>query len=258
MNKLGCLQDKTDPRDYIYGNIFHKINVPPIVDYTPDMNRIRSQGAKGSCVSFALCAVREWQEYIQRGRIQRWDFSEEFLYAHTQVYPGGGSRPRDALKILKNIGIPLERQYPYVRGSDKKKLYPPIKDRNDPISMRMFNSARRFRIKGYVRLKTIDDVMQSLVVNGPCFLGVRWPEGWHNAGGNQSGKTMLTANAGKIGGGHGITIVAGYREERCFKIRNEWGRNWGDDGYAYMTFGGFKQYCIDAWALFDLKNPLLI
>lgn len=253
---LGYIPDKKDKRDYLYGTTFHAIKTPAVVDYTPEMGEVRNQGAKGSCVAFALTAIKEWQEFIQRGKSEQWDFSEEFLYDHVQVYPGGGAYPREALKVLQDVGIPLETHYPYVRGSDKYKLEPPVKNPKDPASMKMFGAARRFRASGYVRLRNVEEVMQSLTVNGPCFLGVQWLSGWFDTRGIGA-EAILRQNAGTISGGHAVCAVGYDRHKGLIKIRNQWGESWGHGGYAYMTFASFKQYAVDCWALYDFGSPLL-
>lgn len=255
---LGYLPDKKDPRDHLYGSTFHAISTPPMVDYTPEMTEVKSQGAKGACVAFAVCAIKEWQEYIQRGKTEKWDFSEEFIYDHVQVYPGGGSYPREALKVLMNVGVPLESQFPYTGGSDKYKLEPPVKNTKDQDSMHMFGAARRFRASGYVRLRNLEEVMQSLAVNGPCFLGVRWLSGWYDADETWGGMPLLKAYDGSVSGGHAVTIVGYNRRARLLKIRNQWGASWGGGGYAYMTFEAFDQCAVDTWALYDVGTPLKI
>jgi C1A family cysteine protease len=35
---------------------------PPSVDHTPKMTSVKDQGMLGSCVSFAVGAMKEWQE----------------------------------------------------------------------------------------------------------------------------------------------------------------------------------------------------
>jgi hypothetical protein len=152
----------------------------------------------------------------------------------------------DALKVLHDIGIPLERQYPYEKGSDKKKLTPPEKGLGN---LRLFNTARRFRAKGYVRIRTTEELMQSLTVNGPCFIGTEWLEGWYD-------EEILQADDGGISGGHAVCAVGFDRDAGLIKIRNQWGRHWGENGYGYMTFEAFNEHAIDCWCLYD-QNPLL-
>jgi C1A family cysteine protease len=244
---LGYTPDVKDRRDFTYKKAFRTVSTPALVDYTDEMNPIRNQGAKGSCVAFAFAAIKEWQEFYQRGFTEQWDMSEQFLYEHIQLHPGGGAYPREALKVLHDIGIPLEKQYPYKRGSDKNKLVPPEKKIGN---LRMFNTARRFRAKGYARIRNVEELMQSLTVNGPCFIGTEWLDGWYD-------KTILQAQDGRVSGGHAITAVGFDREEGLIKIRNQWGEHWGDEGYGWMTFEAFEEHAIDCWAIFDMGHPLV-
>lgn len=244
---LGYLPDKKDKQDFQYKTLFRSIAAPASVDYTKEMGPVKSQGAKGSCVAFACCAVREWQEYAQRGFTDQWDLSEQFLYEHIQIHPGGGAYPREAMKVLQKVGVPLERQYPYQRGSDKYKLTPPKKGLGN---LQVFNTARRFRAGGYARIRNTSELMQSLTVNGPCFIGTEWLDSWYDT-------DVLSADRSPVSGGHAVCAVGFDRRRKLIRIRNQWGKNWGDNGYAWMTFTAFDKHAIDCWTIYDLSSPLL-
>lgn len=251
---LGAQRDKRDKRDFAYRSMFREIAVPTLVDYEDEMSRIKSQGARGSCVAFACCAIKEYQESRERRFRRAFDLSEEFLYRHIQL-PGGGAYPRDAMKVLTKIGVPPEEMMPYNKRikSDKEKLVHPTKRGN----ARMFGAARRYRAKGYVRLKTIDEVMQSLATNGPCLIGVGWLRGWSTARRIFRGHPILDLPAGSEIGGHAIAVIGYDRRHAVLKIRNSWGKQWGLGGYAFITFAAFESQAWDCWATFDKNSPLL-
>src|SRR3712207_4370300 len=93
---LGSHKDRTDPRDYRVRVVRPAaLDVPRQLDYSPQLSPIRNQGRLGSCVSFAACKVKEWQEARQRRRAP-FDLSEAFLYELIRL-PGGGSYPRVAM-----------------------------------------------------------------------------------------------------------------------------------------------------------------
>jgi len=181
------------------------------------------------------------------------------LYRHIQQ-SGGGAFPRDAMKVLTKIGVPPEEMMPYNRRikSDKKKLMPPLKRGN----ARMFGAARRYRAKGYVRLRTIDEVLQSLATNGPCLTGIGWLRAWSNPASYfpdpySWSYPLLDIKRSEVLGGHAVTIVGYDRKHEVIKIRNSWGKDWGLLGYAFMTFAAFKSQMWDCWATFDKDSPLL-
>lgn len=252
MRTLGYLIDHHDSRDLIYGERMYSVMTPSEVDYRPEMPPIRNQHKQGACVSFALCAIKEWQEGYQRGFKEKFDFSEQFLYSHTQVFPGG-SFPREALTVLMDIGVPLESQMPYSKAKEVK-LEKPKKSLK---TINLYGTARRYRSKGYIRLKTVADVMQSLSINGPAFTGMEWLEGWNDLGGATEYHSTLKDKMGSVIGGHAVTIVGFQRRERRFIIRNQWSTSWGFEGYGYLPFAVFEKYAKDTWAIFDLDSPLV-
>jgi len=248
--KLGALKDKEDGKDHLYGNTMHSIDLPSVVDHQPFMSIVKSQGARSACVAFALCAIKEYQEIRQRNFRGTFDLSEEFLYSFIQE-EGGGAYPRNACEVLRKIGVATEEQYPWNKyiKSDLERLETP--DKKDKL---LYRTAKRLAISRYIRLHTLEDIMQSLTVNGPCLLGMKWWNNWSKD--ELSGYPVLDEGSGTYGG-HAICIVGFDRTARMFKIRNSWGSSWGKRGYAFLTFDAVAEYAWDIWAVFDKPHPLM-
>ena len=250
MKTFGAIPDRRDDRDYLYKRIAKQVKIPDLVDYEARMSPVKNQGPKGACVSFAVCAVKEYQEMRERGFREVIDLSEDFIYAQTQVFPGGGSYPRDAMKILTEKGVSPERFYPYERKSDKTKT-------ELKLTLRAMVSARRYRADGYVRLVDLDDVLQSCATNGPLTIGVEWLTGWDGKK-SLDKYPVLDAKKGMVDGYHEWVIVGYDATREILKCRNSWGREWGNRGYAYLTFDAFSRHAVDCWATYDRKSPLII
>ncbi|MDX2361594.1 MAG: C1 family peptidase [Crocinitomicaceae bacterium] len=48
------------------------------------------------------------------------------------------------------------------------------------------------------------------------------------------------------GGGHAMCVL-GYDDNRfggTFEVQNSWGRDWGDDGYVYISYDDFEEYVV--------------
>jgi hypothetical protein len=53
------------------------------------------------------------------------------------------------------------------------------------------------------------------------------------------------------GSGHAVALV-GYDDNRgAFKLRNSWGRRYGDNGYAWISYSDFRTYCRAAYSSMD-------
>lgn len=60
----------------------------------------------------------------------------------------------------------------------------------------------------------------------------------------------------KGSGGHAMTIV-GYDDTfngGSFRIVNSWGRDWGDDGYAWIRYSDFRRFCDSVFFTWLSKN----
>ncbi len=48
--------------------------------------------------------------------------------------------------------------------------------------------------------------------------------------------------------GHAMTIVGYDDEKQAFKIMNSWGKEWGEEGYMWLDYEGFKNRLVNAYA----------
>ncbi|WP_088188879.1 FlgD immunoglobulin-like domain containing protein [Desulfosporosinus sp. FKA] len=74
-----------------------------------------------------------------------------------------------------------------------------------------------------------------------------------------NGKSFITYDRSYIGA-HGLAVV-GYDDtiqtpdgQGAFKIVNSWGTNWGDNGFAYITYQEFMKSAIEGFVFTDLVN----
>ena len=160
---------------------------------------------------------------------------------------------RDLMKTITKVGVCEEKYMPYKKApkNDKVKLEPPPRG----TLSRMYGSARRFRSMGYIRLKTVDEVCQSLYFNGPCLIGIGWRKNW---GGKHetSSYPWLQVNEGVEVGFHSVVVCGYNKSSELFKVRNSWGTDWGKGGYVMLTFAAFEKHVFDCWATFDIKSPI--
>ena len=250
---LGALKDPEDVRDFPVRKIMRAVPLPASVDYEKKMPPVRNQFQRGACVAFATAATKEYQERMQRKTLKDLDFSEEWIYGQVRQ-AGGGAYPRDAVKLLAAVGVCREKLLPYnssITDDSQEVAFvaPPVAKIN----------AKNYMAQGYARLGSIEDMKQSLVVNGPFIIGVDWQNGWFAPKDKtSSGYPLLKPNDGGSAGGHAICIV-GYDDKiGGFKFRNSWSNQWGRNGYAYFSYDTIKENLNDAWTTFDISNPKII
>ncbi|MBU4527110.1 MAG: DUF4384 domain-containing protein [Alphaproteobacteria bacterium] len=218
------------------------------------------QGNQGSCVGWAVgYAARTLAEarrlsVDERPDIDRTRFSPSFIY--NQIRLGScddGSYPSDALDLLARTGVPLMRDFPY-DARDCARL-PTSED---------LSRAGAFRIKGYKRLFSSGStakhvaVRRSLANGHPVVIGMMVSDAFM-----QSGERYVPA-AGDLAalrmdqlGGHAMTVI-GYDDTKfggAFEVINSWGREWGNDGFVWVTYTDFNAFVMEGYELIPPDPP---
>lgn len=236
-----------------------KTELPPAVDLTPYCPEVRHQGYIFSCVGWAAgYGALSIQRAIlnnctDQAVITRNAHSALFLYNQIKTDDcRQGSRLSDALGFLTKQGDCLARQFDFdVNNCDQK-----------PDSL-VTLQAKRFVIEDFLTLfdskerpaEKVVRVKKVLAKNKPVVVGMlvlrnfyelKNARFWHPALGN----TMPA-------GGHALVVVGYDDRKEAFRLMNSWGKNWGDDGFIWVKYKDFGDFCKYAYALYLLAPPKL-
>lgn len=229
MYTLGAHKSKFDPRDWKFKKVFTNFvgaqPLPLTLDLRDKLPQIRDQGNIGSCVAFASSAMKDFQEKTITSPL--------FIYSQRVNKPAEGMFVRNALEILKSEGTVEEKIFPY-----KTEL------ENIPPSKEIISEAKKYEIKSYAKINSVDEMKNALVHYGPVLIAIDV----YNFGSNPWIKYQKND---RLLGGHALAIV-GYTQD-SFIIRNSWGTNWGEKGYTYLNFNDFN-YIKEAWSTIDLNT----
>jgi len=211
--KLNAVPSPRDDRDYLIEALQEKLpeKIPSVFDLRDGLLRVRNQGTQGTCGAQSAACMKEWQEYKDLGRKIR--LSPQFVYNNRFNRDSEGMYGRDVMRILSDIGIVREVVYPYF---SKKK-----------ITAEMLKEASNFKIAGYARVRSIDDLKKALIKNGPCYIAVPVFNYGERMWKKENPKQVLQ-------GGHAMTVCA--FNKKGFVIRNSWGTNWGQNGYCIFPY----------------------
>lgn len=256
--KINLIKDVPDDRDFKLNKETFNVGatLPAIVNHTDKMSSIKDQGSLGSCVGFAITAMKEWQELIEHEKEvaegkkykrpkDEYDLSEAWVYWNSKKidpWPNEeGTSIRCAMQVLKKIGIPCERAYPY---SDKYK--------GSPESWAKL-IAKWGLIDSYWRCNGLSDLKVALN-NSPVVIGIAcFREIFYATESSPPGLVQYPSNPNEVLGGHAICVV-GYNDNTSLvKFKNSWGTSWGDDGYGYLSYKYIKDFMWDAWIAKDLQ-----
>jgi len=256
---LNYKKDNDDPKDHkplkLTAPILEKIQATTnMIDYTSEMSPVKNQGSLGSCVGFAVVAMKEWQEQqehleeLMEGKkykraAKHYDLSEQWMYykcKEIDYWPGEeGTSIRFAMQILNRVGVPCEKAWPYNDSYVGK-------------PKRWANLVSKWALGGeYIRMSSPEDIINSLGTNGPLAIGVAVFLEMFYATSN--GIVNYPSDPNQMYGGHAICLVGWNPETRMFKFKNSWGTSWGQSGYGYLSYDYIRDFCWDAWEIKDLS-----
>ena len=195
--------------------------------------KVGNQGSTGSCVGWATAdSVVRWHA-TKAGRIKQGDLlsvrfiwmsskeTDEFNLRPSTFIERSGTSLKAALDVARRYGVLRESVLPF----DSGKLY-----QGDEKTL--YAIASQLKIMNYFNLGNgVTDWRSWLATNGPVLTRLNVDATWDGA--TQTGGNLDVYQPETGRGGHAVALV-GYTPDR-FIVRNSWGTDWGDGGFAYAS-----------------------
>jgi hypothetical protein len=214
---------------------------------------ILDQGSDGACTGFGLAAVVNYLLWRRRraeggrppARADR--VSPGMLYHLARFYdewPGedyDGSSCRGALKGWHKHGVCSERKWPYA----PRRFVAPA-DVWDVDAVR-----RPLGVYYRIDRASVVDMQAAIAETGAVYVCAHVHAGWQLA--PRRGTPVAHDDLPQIAfrpepaGGHAFALV-GYNEWG-FVVQNSWGRRWGAQGFAVLTYEDWVTHGSDAWVV---------
>lgn len=208
---------------------------PIRLDLREDWWEIGDQEDTGSCVGWASTdGLMRWH-MIKAKKLEPFMFlsprftwmaskeTDEFTSRPETFIEGLGTTLKASMDVLRKFGsvpedlLPFKIQTTMYLGTDKE----------------FYSTAARRKISAYYNLGlNLRNWRAWLYRVGPIMAGLTVDESWDNA--TKNGGYVDEFKPKTARGGHAI-VVCGYRADGRFIIRNSWGKDWGDQGYAYVS-----------------------
>ena len=222
--------------DAVAAQALGAVTAPPnSIDLRKPWWKVNDQGSTGSCVGWASTDSVARYHFVKANRLGQnellsprftWMASKEtdvFVTRPETMIEGAGTTLKAAVDILRKYGAVPESLLPFQISTN---LY--LGDDNV-----FYATAATRRIAAYFNLqRSLPNWRTWLATKGPLLVGLAVDATWDNATATQ-GK-LDAFQPGTVRGGHAVAVV-GYRADGRFIIRNSWGKNWGDKGFAYAN-----------------------
>lgn len=240
--------DTMDFRDKMYEATL--IEVPKriaIEDYMKVKVPVLDQGAEGACTGFGLATVTN---YLLRKRKEvkgKDSVSPRMMYEMARRYdewPGekyDGSSARGAMKGWHKHGVCDESVWRYDPKKPDAKL----------TETRIADAANR-PLGAYFRVNHKDLVAMHAAL---AEVGILYATATVHAGWEAVSADGLIPLQDEILGGHAFAIVA--FDERGFWIQNSWGPDWGQQGFALVSYQDWLTNGTDIWVA-RLGAPVIL
>lgn len=227
-----------------------------------DFSPVEDQGQLGSCTANAAVGLMEYYQKKTQGKFI--DMSRLFLYKATRNLLGWtgdtGAYLRTTMGAMVIFGSPPESYWPYkIQDFDKEPpafMYSFAKE---------FQSVRYFRLdpQGITEAELLKRIKMFLERKMPSMFGFTVYNSISQASSN--GEIPFPCDQDRREGGHAVVATGfddnkeivnktcGKKTKGAIRIRNSWGRGWGDSGYGWLPYDYILNgLAMDWWSL--LRN----
>ena len=246
--KYGWKRDIPDIRDHVFSLTRDEqlAVLPASYSLRNSMPPVYDQAQLGSCTANSIGAAVQYQQMQQAEAEGSQTPSRLFIYWNERKIEGtidsdSGAQIRDGMKVIANVGVPPETDWPYVVS--KFAQTPPTQ---------AFTDALKYKTTTYGRVTQSATALKTTIFNKrPVVFGFTVYESFETQIGSDGIMPMPDFNSESVLGGHAV-MAMGYKlinGQLYFEVRNSWGANWGDSGYFWMPSDYIieSQLCNDFW-----------
>lgn len=217
---LGALFSKPDVRDYTAST--KQSEFPD--EFELKMPKVKNQGAVGSCVAHALSTVVEYFNQKESGKYTQ--MSTGYIYGNRRMtlHKGSGMYTKDAVKTVAKYGDVPNKLFPI--NVETPEAIEKFEAKVEEIE----SEGYFFKFHEYFKLKDKTAIKTSLMENGPAIMSMKWFDDIKVVNGVMQTEGVTSKNTG----GH-CMVIYGW-DENGWKVRNSWGRNWGNKGNVIIPY----------------------
>lgn len=198
--------------------------------FIPGLPAIGDQGGEGSCVAWATAyTTTSGLESNFKGVTAK--RSPEYVY--NQIKLGScdaGAYVSDGLNLIKNQGVCSWSEMPYTDTGCSTQ---------PNTSQKNAASSHKFTTWATVDNTDISNVKTLLSMNLPIVIAVTVDYSFDYL--SSSNGWIWKSHSGNVRGGHAIAVIGYDDAKQAFKVQNQWGTNWGNNGYFWIDYSFFAK-----------------
>ena len=171
-------------------------------------------------------------------------FSPYFAYVNLSTDPNSGLQTRDGLDYMMKYGNPLityveyDEYYPWTSS-----VITSLSKISSSKIKKAKENAKKFKLKDYKQLSTIDGIKQSISQNQPVVYCIDYvPPSFYKLKNcktedcfwDPDPKEKLNPESRVMG--HAMLIVGYDDNKQAVQVLNSWGKNFGNNGYFWMPY----------------------
>jgi len=226
-------------------------------DYCP---AIQNQGQTSSCTGWAVgygamsIMQAKQKDWTDINTITKNAFSAMSLYNTNQVENNckAGTTLDAVLEYAKTKGACLHKDFDL-----------PISRHQNSCSDVPSSKLPHFTIQSYYSLFEKDPkktkknykVQKSIAKGVPVIVGMGLNKNFISLDKNNVYWEPDAGNSTHLNYGHAMVVIGYDDGKQAFEIMNSWGKEWGQDGYMWIKYDDFAEYCYYAMGISMKKQP---
>lgn len=241
----GLLVEAPDERDALYGAFEDLLGAYPTSFTLDRLPFVRNQGNKNSCVYQTIARITDYANRLENDPSQ---VSARYGFAYCKLWDGyptlEGTFFKTGLDVAQKVGTSLSLRWPDVTDI-------PYAEYIQRPSPEADNSAKPFKIKDYVSLRSPNEVKDYLMkYKLPILIGINSNNtGWGNQVVASHQNVLQEPTGGRLG--HAVACV-GWNEVG-WVFDNSWSEFWGDQGRATVPYN-YTGLQSTMYGVYDLPN----
>lgn len=226
--------------------------LPDFYDLSEYLPPIMSQGAQGSCVSWAVSYyMKSLQENIQTGMPFNPANTMSPAYTYNQITLGNcvGTEIAATLQILKSKGVCSLDSFPYSADGCSEQ---PSAEQDTLASPNKISDFKNLSGENMVlEMKALINDQKPIIIG--AYLSSEFGK-IDDLGLTAYREHLVDYSLDRC---HAMLVVGYSDEYSAFKVVNSWGENFGDDGFVWIDYKAFDNV-IDSNAAFRVINQAYV